>query len=329
VQVVDNGRVMNSPQNCQEIVSPDRSSVSLNDQCFNQSYGNEGCSLNLNIIAGSSSSSPHVESLDSELQNVKDEQYVYTESSENQTRVDDMCQILNDNFVTDTDILGLLDVSNDQIFNDFSNYVNTKYNFNWYLGVAAPDDYIYPDFTNNYMFDSSQSLATTDCNDILLHDEIFKSGRPNYAFCRRPVESSLNISVWHKYIADYHDPKVVEFLEFGWLINYTRNFLPNPPVRCDKEDIDNYISKELTNGGIVGPFHDNPFRIKPSGAPIFTVPKKVGGRRVIVDCSFGGEASVNAGITIDSFLGVELCLHYPQHEQFIVLLVKCGRKCKI
>jgi hypothetical protein len=45
---------------------------------------------------------------------------------------------------------------------------------------------------------------------ILLHDEIFKSGRPNYAFCRRPVESSLNISAWRKYIADYHDPKVVE-----------------------------------------------------------------------------------------------------------------------
>lgn len=170
VQVVDNGRVMNyslnvlGVQNCQEIVSPDRSSVSLNDQCFNQSYGNEGCSLNYRI-AGSSSSSPHVESLDSELQNVKDEQYVYTESSENQTRVDDMCQTLNDNFVTDTDILGLLDVSNDQIFNDFSHYVNTKCNFNWYLGVAAPDDYIYPDFTNNYTFDSSQSLAT-DCNDI-------------------------------------------------------------------------------------------------------------------------------------------------------------------
>lgn len=330
---------MNSPlnvlgvQNCLEIVSPDRSGVSLNDQCFKQSYGNEGCSSNLNIIAGSSSSSPHVESLDSEFQNVKDEQYVYTESSENQTRVDDiyMCQTLNDKFVTDTDILGLLDVSNDQIFNDFSHYVNTKCNFNWYLGVAAPDDYIYPDFTNNYMFDSSQSLAT-DCNDILLHDEIFfKSGRPNYAFCRRPVESSLNISVWRKYIADYHDPKVVEFLEFGWPLNYTRNVYLTR--QCDvskyQEDIDNYISKELTNGGIVGPFHDNPFRIKPSVAPIFTVPKKEGGRRVIVDCSFGGEASVNAGIKIDSFLGVESCLHYPRHEQFIDLLVKCGRKCKI
>ena len=289
--------------------------MSLNDQCFNQSYGTEGCSSNLNIIAGSSSSSTHVESLDSEPQNVKDEQYVYTESSENQTRVDDMCQTLNDNFVTDTDILGLFDVSNDQIFNDFSHYVNTKCNFNWYLGVASPDDYIYPVFTNNYMFDSSQSLAT-HCNDILLHDEIFKSGRPNCALCCRPVESSLNISVWRKYIADYHDPKVVEFLEFGWPINYTRNFQPNPPVRCDnfcskyQEDIDNYISKELTNGGIVGPFHDNPFRIKPSIAPIFTVPKQEDGSRVIVDCSFGGEAYVNAGIKIDSFFrcGIVLAL---------------------
>ena len=95
-----------------------------------------------------------------------------------------------------------------------------------------------------------------------------------------------------------------QFLEYGWPINYVKDSLPNPPARSDAltyaKDIDNYISKEIENGHICGPFDSNPFRVKPSIAPLFTVPKKEGGRRVIVDCSYGGDNSVNDGIPIDT-----------------------------
>lgn len=213
-------------------------------------------------------------------------------------------------------------------------FENVECNSNpaWYTGAAAPSSYVYPDFLINFIFDKETPLET-DVFDLKLHDTIFLSGRPNYSYCRKSLLTDLNISLFRQYLGDYHDPKVVDFLEFGWPINYVKDSLPNPPARpaamTYATDIDNYISKEIENGHICGPFDSNPFRIKPSIAPLFTVPKKEGGRRVIVDCSYGGYYSVNDGIPIDTFLGVESQLHYPRHEQFIELLLKSGKNCKI
>ena len=202
--------------------------------------------------------------------------------------------------------------------------------YSWFTKSAGPTFFQYPDLSKNYLFNEPINTFVTE---ILLHDTILLSGKPNYVYCHIPVLTDLNISKWRNYAAGYHDSKVLEFLEFGWPINFTNDTLPNPPQRKDsfamnfEIDIDNYIAEELASGRIIGPFINNPFRIQPAIAPIFSVPKKEGGRRVIVDCSYGGNLSVNAGIQKDSFLGDELTLQYPRHDKFIELLWKYGHGC--
>lgn len=233
-------------------------------------------------------------------------------------------------------------LANDEVFyNDMSDFFNVCNSCNsdicncrnsWFTKPAGPSFYEYPDFSHRFLVDINESLSTYE-PDILLHDSILLSRKPNYVYCHTPVHTDLNIPMWRKYSAGYHDSKVLDFLEFGWPINFTSDVLPNPPQRPGifsmqyETDIENYIKQEIESGHIIGPYKQNPFRLKPSIAPIFSVPKKEGGRRVIVDCSFGGELSVNAGIKKDSFLGDELNLQYPRHDKFIELLWKYGQGC--
>ena len=54
------------------------------------------------------------------------------------------------------------------------------------------------------------------------------SPQPNAYGAKLPVSSQLNISVWRHYLTDYVDHVVVDFLQFGWPINYKSSFLPQP-----------------------------------------------------------------------------------------------------
>ena len=51
-----------------------------------------------------------------------------------------------------------------------------------------------------------------------------KCPQPNACGAKIPVSSQLNISVWRHYLTDYVDHVVVDFLQFGWPINYVKCF---------------------------------------------------------------------------------------------------------
>ena len=132
-------------------------------------------------------------------------------------------------------------------------------------------------------------------------------------------------------IVDYHDNIIVEFLKYGWPINYIKDKLPSPSVRWQNVDSPLsdiywfiYISKKLKLGAIYGPFKRNPLFFPLTISPLFTVAKGQNDRRIFVDCSHGDKMSVNEGIPQDTFLNEPLKLCYPRHEEFISLILKHG-----
>ena len=42
----------------------------------------------------------------------------------------------------------------------------------------------------------------------------------NYKGARIRVPSAMKVAAWRHYLSDYHDPNLVEFIEFGWPVNY-------------------------------------------------------------------------------------------------------------
>jgi hypothetical protein len=95
-------------------------------------------------------------------------------------------------------------------------------------------------------------------------------------------------------------------------------------------DIHTYLRKEKSYHAVVGPFKANPFIEDMAISPLNSVPKKDSlERRVIVDLSFPEGLAVNDGISKDLYLGFKVSVHYPTVDDFVRLIKKKGRNCKI
>ena len=78
------------------------------------------------------------------------------------------------------------------------------------------------------------------------------------------MPSDLNIEQWRAYLLDYDDRMVVEFLEYGWPVNFVSDVLPVSDLRNHKGArdfgyaVDIFIESEIANERIVGPFQAPP-----------------------------------------------------------------------
>ena len=171
---------------------------------------------------------------------------------------------------------------------------------------------------------------------VSLHKIIRLSGKYNFESSRIPVNSGLNISFIRKCLHDYHDFAVCDLLEYGWPVGHLGTPVRSSTVRNHKgatnfsADIHNYLRKEKSYHAVVGPFKANPFIEDMAISPLNSVPKKDSiERRVIVDLSFPEGLAVNDGISKDLYLGEKVSVHYPTVDDFVRLIKKKGRNCKI
>ncbi|CAC5407012.1 unnamed protein product [Mytilus coruscus] len=171
----------------------------------------------------------------------------------------------------------------------------------WFTKTAGSIEFEYsPDMSGNILKNVSIRFCEMDMNNFSrVHEAVFYSGKPNFAYCKIPVRSNFNIQLWEQLLEDYHDKIVFEFLKYGWPLNYVKDTLSDPPTRRQ-----NHLSQ-------------------------FSIPKGDSNRRVIVDCSHGNTLSINEGIPSDTFLNENFKLYYPRHEEFIALLLNHGRGCAI
>ena len=189
---------------------------------------------------------------------------------------------------------------------------------------------------NSEIFDVSKS-ELCGCNDsncanclVHMHEVIYRSGMYNFQGCRIPVKSNLKIEFWRQHLRDYRDGIIVQFLEYGWPINYDFHA---DPISSDRnhstaqefpETIDNYICTEVAHGALAGPFLDCPFNNGLVISPLHTVPKKghSNARRVVLDLSHPPGHSVNDGISNNTYIEEDLQLTYPTVDRFIELIIE-------
>ena len=143
-----------------------------------------------------------------------------------------------------------------------------------------------------------------------IYDRVRHTALPNFLAARVAIPSGLKIDCWRQELKEYHDPTLVEQLEFGFPSNYSIQSIPTPCFTNHRESpeyashVKEYIEKECRLGALLGPFKVPPFSPWSHCSPLMTRPKSTAGkRRIIVDLSYPRGKSVNTGIPRREFLG--------------------------
>ena len=127
-------------------------------------------------------------------------------------------------------------------------------------------------------------VAVTDWKQNNTYKKLFTKVRrtalPNYLAAREPVPSALHIQAWRRLLNKYPDTCLVDYLEFGWPLDFTA---PRPPVPTyvnheTNENflthIDNFLEQEIGHKALLGPFSQPPFSPWVQLSPLMTRPKK-------------------------------------------------------
>ena len=169
---------------------------------------------------------------------------------------------------------------------------------------------------------------------VVLFEHIYASGQYNFKGCRIPIPNSkLNIRKWREKLLHYEDNIVCDLLEYGFPLdrdkssklsfNERRN---HKGAREFPDFIDKYLERECEAKRIAGPFSNDPLSVPLVVSPMNTVPKStLNERRVIVDLSWPLGASVNDGISKDTYLGEIIDLHYASVEEVCQMVLSIGQ----
>ena len=151
---------------------------------------------------------------------------------------------------------------------------------------------------------------------------VIATGKPNYQEAKIPLQHGLNIVNWRELLADYHDLRLCDYLEFGFPLGYIADVPPQQNFRNHasslnyESHVNKYLEKEVALKSLIGPFTDPPTPNVHMN-PLMSRPKKASeDRRVILDLSYApNNISVNAGIYKCALEGqfIRTSLPTPQH----------------
>ena len=159
------------------------------------------------------------------------------------------------------------------------------------------------------------------------------SGTFNSAFSRVRVPSGLNVEAWREYLAGYQDQNLVDYLEFGWPVGFSRAQAlhtaesNHPSATKFPQHVSHYIQTEIAHGALLGPF-DGPPMLDFHLSPLMTRPKRDSPhRRVIVDLSFPHHFSVNDGIDPHNYVDGPMSISLPTVHTLERRVLELGRGC--
>ena len=163
-----------------------------------------------------------------------------------------------------------------------------------------------------------------------LFEQVVAHRKFNFRGARARVPSGLRVAAWRHYLVDYHDTGVVDFIEFGWPVNYAGG---TPLVSTDTnhasatlypEDIEHYVSTELEHNALAGPFRA-PLVPYLHTSPLMTKPKKDSvHRRVIMDLSWPRGAAVNDGIARETYVEGTATIRLPTVDYLVARILELG-----
>ena len=180
--------------------------------------------------------------------------------------------------------------------------------------------------------DQHTDYGHSDHNELLreIFDAVASHGTYNVWGARTRVPSGLCIEAWREYLRDYEDPNLVDFLAYGWPINFDRrlvleqSYINHTSARHHDSDVVHYIDTEMGWGALAGPFEGPPV-VYFHSSPLMTRPKKDSDRRrVIVDLSWPDGASVNDGIEHAWYLDGPAIFRLPTVDYMEQRLLQLG-----
>ena len=160
----------------------------------------------------------------------------------------------------------------------------------------------------------------------------------NYQHSKFPVPTSWNLEEFESLLGDdYYDKNLITLLRYGWPIETTNlmelHSIPENQkgARENFESLTDYVSKELAQKSILGPFSKNPFGKAARFSPIDAIPKKDSeDKRIILNLSFPPEGgSVNDAVSKDTYLGVDTKLTFPTVDDVCKLVLYHGTGCAL
>ena len=149
------------------------------------------------------------------------------------------------------------------------------------------------------------------------YNAVAARGKYNFSGTRIRVPSGLRINNWRRYLVDYADKGLTDYLEFGWPINFDRAVGLQPTLENHAsatnyaQHVDFYVETELGHGALAGPFDTWPVK-GTQISPLMTKPKKDSThRRVIMDLSWPQGYAVNEGVDGDWYIDGEATVRLP------------------
>ena len=131
------------------------------------------------------------------------------------------------------------------------------------------------------------------------------------------------------------DAVIVDFLEFGWPVNYVSDTFPTPFSHNHPSAIKHasdvcQFTKNIRLSATAGPFPTSPLPCTLMLSPLLTVPKKNSSScRIVMDLSFPPEHSVNSGIPTETFIREPFQLSLPSVDALANLVQYFGSGCSL
>lgn len=176
-----------------------------------------------------------------------------------------------------------------------------------------------------------------DDNLVSIYQQVRDTGLPNALKARLQVPSNLNIAEWERQLSSTpDDQELLSFLKFGFPLGYMGPIseskdTPNHASAISyPQQVDRFIQKELSIGGIIGPLKNPPFNEWAHVSPLMTREKKgTDDRRVIIDMSYPKDSSVNAYMYKNSSLGRQRDHTLPSVDDAVQILSEMGNDAYI
>ena len=163
-----------------------------------------------------------------------------------------------------------------------------------------------------------------------MYTAVRNTGLPNAAGARLQLPTSLNIEAWQAHLKGLDDT-LLDFVRYGFPMGYvgpvsdTLASDNHPSASQFPAQVDDFLEKEITLGGIVGPMQDPPFIEWCHLSPLMTRPKSdPRQRRVITDLTFPRHKSVNAYIRKNTVMGLTNTHSLPSVDAVVDRILALG-----
>ena len=163
-------------------------------------------------------------------------------------------------------------------------------------------------------------------NDIHSYIEVSRTiremGMPNYRMARFPIESGLNIDSWAKYLKDYSNKKLLQYLTYGFpilsliLIPWATRILLTTFLPSSFQGLWISTSKKKYHLGQCWALLST-LIAHTSMFPITHQTPKNNRRRVILNLSYPAGTSLNVTVTKDLFDDLHFTLKFPTVDNIL------------